>query len=95
MTVALSSKVEISPDVLCQEVSGEMVLLDLKSEAYFGLDTTGARIWQLLQSQSHLGTVLDTMLDEFEVERDQLAEDLKKLVDGLLDAGLVSIGPAD
>ena len=41
---------QLSPDVLFQEVSGEMVLLDLNSEQYFGLDEIGARIWSLLES---------------------------------------------
>jgi len=93
MSVALSDNVEISPDVLCQEVNGEMVLLDLKSESYFGLDITGARIWQLMQDHDHLDAVLDTMLDEFEVERDQLTHDICNLIIALRDAGLVTVAP--
>ena len=41
-------RIEISEDVLFQEVGGETVLLDLASEQYFGLDAVGTRIWQLL-----------------------------------------------
>jgi hypothetical protein len=35
----------ISPHVLAQEVGEEIVLLDLNSDTYFGLDATGSRIW--------------------------------------------------
>jgi hypothetical protein len=40
--------ISISKDVLTQELQDETVLLDLDSENYFGLDSVGTRIWQLL-----------------------------------------------
>lgn len=91
MTVDLSDNVEISPDVLCQEVSGEMVLLDLKSEAYFGLDAIGTRIWQLISEKDSLQAAFDSMLAEFDVDEGQLQEDFSDLLTQLSEAGLVSI----
>ena len=61
-----------SPDVLFQGVSGEIVILDLKSESYFGLDEVGARIWQLMQGHGGLQYVFEVMLEEYEVEANQL-----------------------
>ena len=90
MTVALTDVVEISPEVLCQEVSGEMVLLDLKSESYFGLDVTGARIWQLLQEHGRVSEVHRRMLEEFDVDKDTLGKDLQEHLDTLLAAGLIT-----
>ena len=43
MEINNDQRFTVSPDVLFQEVSGEMVLLDLASESYFGLDEIGAR----------------------------------------------------
>lgn len=86
-----SSKVEISPDVLYQEVNGESVLLDLKSESYFGLDATGTRIWQLMQESQGLQGAYEVMLSEFDVDRDQLRQDISKLLGELSGAGLVSL----
>jgi hypothetical protein len=50
MQIEKEQKFSVSPEVLFQEVSGEMVLLDLASENYFGLDEIGARISGLLES---------------------------------------------
>ena len=94
MALKLNSKVVISPDVLFQEVNREMVLLDLRSESYFGLDETGTRIWQLLQSGLTLLDVIEQMLEEFDVQRTTLESDLNELMDRLLDAGLVRVEPA-
>jgi hypothetical protein len=82
-------KIEISPEVLFQEVSGETVLLDLDSEQYFGLDAVGTRIWTLLNEGADPATMVDTLLEEYEVERDTLAADVDELLDKLAEAGLI------
>ena len=78
-----------SRDVLFQEVGGETVLLDLASEQYFGLDAVGTRVWQLLNEGLGQGETVDTLLDEYEVERERLEADVRELLASLLDAGLI------
>jgi hypothetical protein len=82
-------KIEISDEVLFQEVSGETVLLDLDSEQYFGLDAVGTRVWQLIGAGATAEAVVDTLLEEYEVERDELAADVAELLDRLAEAGLI------
>jgi hypothetical protein len=82
--------IEISPDVLFQEISGETVLLDLKSESYFGLDKTATRIWQLLQDQKDLEAIFNIMVDEFDVDPEVLRKDLQTHVQELETAGLIT-----
>ncbi|MFC1720155.1 PqqD family protein [Pseudomonadota bacterium] len=89
MKVGLSDKVEISSEVLCQEVGGEMVLLDLNSEAYFGLDPVGARIWSLLQTTGDLSKVYEKILSEYKVEPVELESDLLIHIGQLMHAGLL------
>lgn len=91
MSIPLSSNVTISSEVLAQEVDGETVLLDLQSESYFGLDEVGTRIWQLLQEQSELQKVYDTMLAEYDVDAEQLGKDLHELLEKLLDEELITL----
>ena len=85
-----TKKITISKEALSQEVNGETVILDLKSESYFGLDEVGTRIWQLLQENGDLQQTFDVMLDEFDVDADTLASDMKNLIDDLIDKGLIS-----
>ena len=82
-------KLAPSPDVLMQTVVGESVLLDLRSQKYFGLNEVGTRLWELLQADADLAVARDRLLEEFEVEAAQLEEDLDALVERLLAAGLV------
>lgn len=91
MEMKASDRVTVSPEVLSQEVGGETVLLDLRSDFYFGLDEIGTRVWQLLQSGLSLQELIDMMLDEYEVKRETLEADVGELLDKLLAAHLVSI----
>ena len=87
----MAQTIKISSEVLTQEVGGETVILDLKSEGYFGLDEIGTRIWQLLQEQKNLQSVTETMLNEYDVEPDQLKTDIKDLLNELVKSGLVNL----
>ena len=91
----LNQTITLSPEVISQEVSGETVLLDLESENYFGLDEVGTRIWQLLNEGSNLQNVLNTLLTEYEVDEQQLKKDLQDHITQLVDAGLISLAPAE
>ncbi len=89
----LNQTITIAPDVISQEVSGETVILDLNSENYFGLDEVGTRIWQLIGEKGDLQAIYNQLLDEYDVGKDQLLEDLEDLVEKIAAAGLVSLQP--
>ena len=83
--------ISISKEILSQELAGETVLLDLASESYFVLDAVGTRVWQLLNEGQDDSVLIDTLLVEYEVERDVLEKDISELLDRLSVAGLIKI----
>ncbi len=89
----MSRVARISPDVLFRELAGEAVLLDLKSQRYFGLDAIGTRVWQLLGERQQMAGVLQAMLDEFDVEESQLRQDVAAFLRQLKEAGLIELAP--
>ena len=89
--LALSANVVPSPEVLVQELDGEAVLLDLASERYFGLDEVGTRVWRHLLAHRQLARVCDEMQKEFDVDASTLQEDVLRLVDELIEAGIVTV----
>lgn len=89
MTHNLPHRVTLSPEVLFRELDGEAVMLDLETERYYGLDEVGTRFWQLFAEYEETETVIARMLAEYEVEEEQLRQDLAVLLDELAEAGLV------
>jgi hypothetical protein len=86
------SKISIPTEVLAQKLDGETVLLDLASERFFGLDEVSTRVWQLLQSGLSKAEIVETLLDEYEVERGLLDSDIGELLGRLSEAGLITLG---
>ena len=87
----LNQKIIFAETVFSQEVDGEMVLLDMNSENYFGLDETGTAIWQAIQNTGSLQKVYEEMLEQYEVEPEVLQKDLLDFAQKLSNSGLVEI----
>jgi hypothetical protein len=79
----------VSPSVVFRQMDDGAVLLDLESGVYFGLDEIGTRVWSLLLERGTTGAVCAAMSDEFDVEPDVLAADVRRLVEELRQGGLV------
>ncbi len=86
-------RVEISDAVIYQEVLDEVLLLDLDSQKYFGLDSVGADVWKLLKEHGDSEAVVRGMQVSYRVEEDQLRTDVGVLVGELVAAGLVRVAP--
>ncbi len=89
--LSIASAVRIKEDVIFNDLQGEVVLLNLKTGIYFGLDPVGTRAWQLIQDHGRLEPVKDAMLGEYEVYAEDLWKDLQDLVVRLADNGLVEV----
>ena len=79
-----------APDVVSRTIGKEVVLLDLRSGKYFGLNATGAAIWAVMERS---GASLDAMMEgvraRFEDPGGQLQRDLERLLGELESNGLV------
>ena len=79
---------EIPSEVLYREVDGQMVLLNLDTEQYFGLNQVGAQIVTRV-SEAPLGEALAALRNDFEVDPAVLQRDVEALLVQLVDAGLL------
>ena len=86
----MAPHVTVHPSVIYREVGGEVVLLNLQSGVYYGLDPVGSRIWQLLMQERSLDEVCSIMFDEYDVVPEVLRADIEKIVGELSEKGLVS-----
>jgi hypothetical protein len=70
----------------------ESVILHLGTGNYFGLDALGTRVWQLLEAGRNREEILATLLEEYDVSADTLAQDIDAFLQSLVDNGLVETG---
>ena len=84
-----SSLLRAADGVLRRTAGEETVLLDLASEEFFGLDGVGARLFELLEQPRTLDEVVDTLLEEYDVDHDTLAGDVHALASELVERNLL------
>jgi hypothetical protein len=75
-------------DVISRMLDRQTVILDLHSGEYFGLNETGARIWQLLDGRD-TSEIAEVLTREFEVSPTEAATAVNALIQQLLDKRLV------
>ena len=90
-SLSLTSRIAIADGVVFRDLQGELVLLNLQTGVYFGLDPVGTRIWQLLQDHRSVQTVLDRLLEEYDVAEAQCRDDLMHFIALGLEKGLFEL----
>lgn len=93
MGVSLPERIEMSSEVLFQELQGEAVLLNLETERYYGLDDIGTRIWQLLAQSGDVNAAFEQLLREYNVEEEVLRQDMGQWIAKLSEAKLIKVQP--
>jgi len=94
MLPQFSSRITTAPEVMFRIIGDEAVILNLKSELYLGLDPVGTRFWTVLHEAPSIGAAYESLLSEFEVEPEQLRQDMDKLLRQLLEQKLIEVTPA-
>lgn len=86
----LGTRLSVPTHVISRSVGDEVVLLDLQTGLYFGVDPVGRRIWELAADGRSLGEIVDALLAEFDVERPAAEADVLAFASLLVDRGLLA-----
>lgn len=80
-----------SEHVLVRKAGDETVLLDLRTEHYYGLAGVGARFWELVEARTTFGDAVDALRSEYDVADETLTADLVALATDLRENGLLLV----
>ena len=89
---AIPDDVVIGEEVLYQTLQDEVVLLNIKSQKYYGLNDVGARMWELLLEHRNVAKVADILSRTYDGEEAAIRADLNRLIEDLLKGGLLVPG---
>src|SRR5687768_10446349 len=70
------------------------VLLDPRRGRYYGLDELGSRIWELARAGQTRAQMVESLLEEYDVERAQLDADLARTLEDFETRDLLRAGGA-
>ena len=96
----VNQRYQKEPNVVARKVANELILVPIRNRAedgacIFTLNTVGARIWGLLDGKRGTAEIVETIVQEYEVEPPQAEEDLVNFLGQLEAIGLVVGTPED
>jgi hypothetical protein len=90
-TIALDTVVSQVEEIITSDIGGETVMMSLENSAYYGMDTVGSRIWQLIAQPMTVSNLCDVLQTEFEVEQETCRQDVLELLTNLYQANLIHV----
>lgn len=91
MSIDFSSTVVVPDHVLARQLDDEIVILNLDSESYFGLDEVGTDLWVGLVAGPTIEDAYQQVLGVYDVDPETLRKDVEALVQQLLDQRLIEL----
>ena len=85
----LNTRLIAPSHVLSRHVGEEIVLLDLKSGIYFGLDGVGKLIWEFVSEGNSLDEIVARIVAEYEVAEATARKDVVDFAGNLVERGLL------
>jgi hypothetical protein len=80
----------IGEDVLAAHLEGEAVLLDFATKRYYRLNATGAFIWKALEQQLEPAAIVDSLVEQFDVDAATARPEVTRLLAELHAQGLLA-----
>ncbi len=75
--------------IVQSKMGEEVVMLDLDSGFYFGLNAVASVIWGMLANEIGFEALIDQLMTQFDVERFLCEADTKELLDQLLEKNII------
>jgi hypothetical protein len=78
--------------VLTAEIDKQIVMMDIESGRYLGLDDIGSVIWQRLETPRTFGELIDGLVADYDADRSMIADDVRKLLLDMAAHDVVAFG---
>jgi hypothetical protein len=89
--IRMDSTVVVAKEQMSCGLDDEVVILSIKKGVYYSLNPCGNRIWSLIQKPVTVRKVRDTLLEEFDIDKETCEKDLLSLLSCMKKEGLVVI----
>ena len=78
-------------DIDTTDLNGEIVMMDLEKGRYFSLNGVGSRIWEIIEEPIGINKIVDCLLEEYDVNRNECEENVLEFLGKLYDANIIAV----
>ena len=89
--LTLATRIVRNPDLVHTELEQHTMMMSVEAGRYFSLNSSGSRIWQLIEQPAVVADIVSTLEREFDVEPERCHAETMRLIEGLLENKLANI----
>lgn len=89
--IRLNSIITRNLDIDATDLEGEVVMMNLDKGQYFMMNQVGSRIWEIIKEPSTVNNIINTLIGEFQVEKNQCKENVVEFLGKLKNADLIIV----
>ncbi len=87
--MSAEASVRVSPDVVSQDLGDGLVLLNLRTGIYWGLNRTGAVVWRGIENHAGIEGICRQLREEFDGPEEGFAAAVRNLLSELAEERLI------
>jgi len=85
------SIIERNDELLSSDMDDELVMMDLESNNYYGLNKVGKDIWEKIEEPTTLEELCSDLIKKYNVSFDKCKEDITPFLEKLQEMNIVKI----
>lgn len=79
---------------IVSDMDGEKVMLSISNGKYYNLGEIGGVIWDLIKTPTSISQLINTLLDQYEIEQNECQEQVLSFLEKLVEEKLIKLEEA-
>jgi len=89
--ITVNSILSCNKEILAANMDSEIVMMRVETGKYYSLGKMGSVIWSMLESPVSVQSIIDTLLDKYQIERDQCEKEVLEFLNQASREGLLKL----
>ena len=89
--ITTDNYIKRNKEVFASEIDDEVVMMNVDTGKYYGMDTVGSRIWELIAEEIQVREVIAKLMEEYDVGEEQCEKDVLEFLNELYENKLVNV----
>ncbi|MGW8169149.1 MAG: PqqD family peptide modification chaperone [Sulfurovaceae bacterium] len=85
------TKIKRLENTIASPMEDDLVMMSMENNAYYGLNSVGRKVWELLESEQTLESLCAKLMEKYDVDLEICQRDVSALINQLEKAGLVTV----
>jgi hypothetical protein len=91
MQIKSTSIISRNPQILSSKMDEEIIMMSVQNSEYYGVNPVGAYIWQMLEQPCSIENIIEMLVNEYDVNKEQCMNDIIPFLIKLEEKKIISI----